>query len=78
MLDAATNASTSVIEAAEPARSPNYEFIRVSNMNPITAFLVFVLLAAAAGTGYLVNFYLGAALFVVAVLVGTSLKMANV
>ena len=47
-------------------------------MNPITAFLVFVFLVAAAGMGYFVNLYLGAAFFVVAVLVGTSLKMANV
>ena len=47
-------------------------------MNPITAFLVFVFLVAAAGMGYFVNPYLGAAFFVVAVLVGASLKMANV
>ena len=47
-------------------------------MNPITAFLVFAFLVAAAGMGYFVNLYLGAVFFVVAVLVGTSLKMANV
>jgi len=47
-------------------------------MNPITAFFVFAFLAAAAGVGYLVNPYLGAAFFVVAVLIGMSLKMANV
>ena len=47
-------------------------------MNPITSFLVFALLVAAAATGYFVHLYLGAAFFVVAVLVGTSLKMANV
>jgi regulator of protease activity HflC (stomatin/prohibitin superfamily) len=46
-------------------------------MNPITSFLVFVFLVSAACTGYLVNFYLGAALFLVAVAVGTSLRMAN-
>jgi regulator of protease activity HflC (stomatin/prohibitin superfamily) len=47
-------------------------------MNPITAFLVFVFLLAAAGFGYFVNPYLGAAFFVVAVVIGMSLKMANV
>jgi regulator of protease activity HflC (stomatin/prohibitin superfamily) len=47
-------------------------------MNPITAFLVFVLLAAALAVGYFGNPYLGAALFVAAVLIGMSLKMANV
>jgi regulator of protease activity HflC (stomatin/prohibitin superfamily) len=47
-------------------------------MNPITSFLVFVFLAAAAGMGYFVNPYLGAAFFVVAVVIGMSLKMANV
>src|SRR6185437_9242501 len=47
-------------------------------MNPITTFLVFVFLVAAAGIGYFVNPYLGAAFFVVAVVIGMSLKMANV
>jgi regulator of protease activity HflC (stomatin/prohibitin superfamily) len=47
-------------------------------MNPITAFLVFAFLVAAAGVGFYVNPYLGAAFFVVAVLIGMSLKMANV
>jgi regulator of protease activity HflC (stomatin/prohibitin superfamily) len=47
-------------------------------MNPITTFLVFAFLVAAAGMGYFVNLYLGAALFVVAMLIGMSLKMANV
>jgi hypothetical protein len=47
-------------------------------MNPITAFLVFVFAIAAAGSGYLDHLYLGAALFAVAVIIGASLKMANV
>jgi len=47
-------------------------------MNPITSFLVFAFLVAAAGMGYFVNPYLGAAFFVVAVVIGMSLKMANV
>jgi regulator of protease activity HflC (stomatin/prohibitin superfamily) len=47
-------------------------------MNPITTFLVFAFLVAAAGIGYFVNPYLGAAFFVVAVVIGMSLKMANV
>ncbi len=48
------------------------------SMNPITAFLVFVVLVAAAGAGYFVNLYLGVACFVIAVAIGMSLKMANV
>ena len=48
------------------------------SMNPITAFLVFVFLVAAAGAGYFVNLYLGVACFVIAVAIGMSLKMANV
>jgi regulator of protease activity HflC (stomatin/prohibitin superfamily) len=47
-------------------------------MNPITAFLVLAFLAAAVGVGYMVNPYLGAAFFVAAVVIGMSLKMANV
>ena len=47
-------------------------------MNPITAFLVFAFLIAAAGVGRFVNPYLGVALFAVAVVIGSSLKMANV
>jgi regulator of protease activity HflC (stomatin/prohibitin superfamily) len=47
-------------------------------MNPVTSFLVFVFVAAAIAVGYFVNPYLGAILFVVAVLIGMSLKMANV
>jgi regulator of protease activity HflC (stomatin/prohibitin superfamily) len=48
------------------------------NMNPITSFLVFVLLAVAVGTGYLVSPLLGIAFIVIAMLTGMSLKMANV
>ncbi len=47
-------------------------------MNPITSFLVFVLLAAALGAGHYVNPFAGAALGVAALAVGMSLKMANV
>ncbi len=50
----------------------------MKHMNPITAFLIFVFLVAAAGMGYFVNLYLGAAFFIVAVVIGMSLKMANV
>jgi regulator of protease activity HflC (stomatin/prohibitin superfamily) len=46
-------------------------------MNPITSFLVFVFLLAAMGVGYRFNPVLGAALLVIAVLIGMSLKMAN-
>jgi regulator of protease activity HflC (stomatin/prohibitin superfamily) len=47
-------------------------------MNPITGFLVFVLVVAGFATGYYLNPYLGAALFAAAAVVGASLKMANV
>jgi regulator of protease activity HflC (stomatin/prohibitin superfamily) len=47
-------------------------------MNSITAFLVFVFVVAGFAVGYLVNPYLGFALFVAAVVISTSLKMANV
>jgi hypothetical protein len=78
MIDATTESNSTVIGAARQPRSSNSEFIKVSNMNPITSFLVFALLVAAAGTGYYVHLSLGAAFFVAAVLVGASLKMANV
>jgi regulator of protease activity HflC (stomatin/prohibitin superfamily) len=78
MIDATSSPIASLIDAAGRNRPTNSAFIKVSQMNPITSFLVFALLVAAAATGYFVHLYLGAAFFVVAVLVGTSLKMANV
>jgi regulator of protease activity HflC (stomatin/prohibitin superfamily) len=47
-------------------------------MNPITSFLVFVLVVAGFGIGYRVNLYVGGTLLVLAALVSASLKMANV
>jgi regulator of protease activity HflC (stomatin/prohibitin superfamily) len=47
-------------------------------MNPITSFLVFVLVLAGLATGLWVNLYLALPLFAVAAIVATSLKMANV
>ena len=47
-------------------------------MNPITAFLVFVCLAGAAATFIWGHFYMAYAGIVAAVLIGLSLKMANV
>jgi len=47
-------------------------------MNPITSFLVFACLIAAGAVGFFVSPFFGAALFVVAVVIGSSLKMANV
>ena len=47
-------------------------------MNPLTSFLVLAFLAAAVAAGYWVNLYVGIALFVAGVLIGSSLKMANV
>jgi regulator of protease activity HflC (stomatin/prohibitin superfamily) len=57
--------------------TPIYD-LKAPNMNPLTAFLVFVSLAAAAATGLWVNLYIAGALFIVAVLIAMSLKMANV
>ncbi len=47
-------------------------------MNPITAFLVVLFMAIGALVGGFVNLYLGAACVAVALLIGMSLKMANV
>src|SRR5579862_3662172 len=47
-------------------------------MNPITSFLVFVLVVGGVAVGYRENLYLGIVLIAVALIVGASLKMANV
>ena len=47
-------------------------------MNPITTFLVFVLILAGLATGQWVNLYLSLPFFVAAAIVAASLKMANV
>jgi regulator of protease activity HflC (stomatin/prohibitin superfamily) len=47
-------------------------------MNPITSFVVFVLVAAGLAIGYLVNPFVGLAFFLAAALISASLKMANV
>ena len=47
-------------------------------MNPITSFLVFVLVAAGLLIGYRENLYFGVALLVVAAIVAAALRMANV
>ena len=46
-------------------------------MNPITAFLVFVLILAGLATGQWVNLYLALPFFAAAAIVAVSLKMAN-
>ena len=46
-------------------------------MNPITSFLVFILLLGGLAAGYWVNPYLAPAFFIVAMIVAVSLKMAN-
>src|SRR5690348_2927586 len=46
-------------------------------MNPITSFLVFALLVCGVAVGYWENRYLGIALIALALVVATSLKMAN-
>lgn len=47
-------------------------------MNPITSFLVFACLVAGIAVGYFVNPYAGFALLAAGVVIGMSLKMANV
>jgi len=47
-------------------------------MNPITAFLVFVLVLAGLATGQWLNLYLALPFFAAAAIVAASLKMANV
>jgi regulator of protease activity HflC (stomatin/prohibitin superfamily) len=47
-------------------------------MNPITSFLVFALVVCGVAVGYWESLYLGIALIAVALVVATSLKMANV
>jgi regulator of protease activity HflC (stomatin/prohibitin superfamily) len=47
-------------------------------MNPITSFLVLVLVVAGFATGYAGHLYLGITLLAAAVIVSASLKMANV
>jgi len=47
-------------------------------MNPITSFLVFVLVVGGVALGYRENLYLGIVFIAVALIVATSLKMANV
>jgi regulator of protease activity HflC (stomatin/prohibitin superfamily) len=47
-------------------------------MNPVTSFLVFICIVAAFAVGYLVNPRLAFVFLAVAVLIGMSLKMANV
>jgi regulator of protease activity HflC (stomatin/prohibitin superfamily) len=47
-------------------------------MNPITSFLVLILVVAGLAVGYTENLYIGVALLVLAAIVSASLKMANV
>ena len=47
-------------------------------MNPVTSFLMLACLAAACAVGYWVNLYLGLVLLAVGLVIGSSLKMANV
>jgi hypothetical protein len=47
-------------------------------MNPVTSFLVFVCILAAAAVGYLVDPYLALAFLAAGALIASSLKMANV
>ncbi|WP_298220155.1 slipin family protein [Halothiobacillus sp.] len=47
-------------------------------MNPVTSFLVFACVLAGLAIGNWVNFYLALVFFAVAIVIGLSLKMANV
>jgi regulator of protease activity HflC (stomatin/prohibitin superfamily) len=59
----------------------NFEILKqiqgTIQMNPITSFLVFVLILAGLAAGNWVNAYLALAFFAVAVVIAMSLKMAN-
>ncbi len=67
-----------MIDAATASRSNDYDFIKASTINPITAFLVFVCAAGGAASAFWGNIYVASALFALALLVALSLKMANV
>ena len=47
-------------------------------MNAVTSFLVFACVVAGLAVGYFVNLYLGFAFFIAAILIASSLKMADV
>ena len=47
-------------------------------MNPVTSFLVFACVLAGLAIGNWVNFYLALVFFAAAIVIGMSLKMANV
>src|SRR5476651_2697336 len=66
------------------ARRPRYKRASLlcaqtkgNSMKPITSFLSFALLFAGVAAGQFVNFYLGAALVLAAIITAMSLKMAN-
>src|SRR6185437_10697357 len=59
---------------AAPHTAPN----GLTSMTPVTSALVFICIVAAFAVGYFINPYLGFALFAAGVLIGMSLKMANV
>jgi len=54
------------------------DLIKAPGMNPITAFLVFVCIAAAAASAFWMNLYAASVWVAAAVLLALSLKMANV
>jgi regulator of protease activity HflC (stomatin/prohibitin superfamily) len=67
-----------MIDSMARSRATEYDLIKAPNMNPITVFLVFVCAAAAAATGFWINFYVAGAFVAAAVLIALSLNMANV
>jgi len=66
-----------LVIATRDSRADN-PTIQASNMNPITAFLVFVCIIASVGTAYWGNLYLAMVFAAAAVVIALSLKMANV
>src|ERR1700677_4310540 len=67
-----------MIDSTRRVRQIEQYSIRTSTMNPITAFLAFLCVAACAATAFWTNIYFALPFIAVAALVVSSLKMANV
>jgi regulator of protease activity HflC (stomatin/prohibitin superfamily) len=67
-----------MIDSTRRARQIEQYSIKVPTMNPIAAFLAFLCVAASAATAFWTNIYFALPFLVVAALIASSLKMANV
>jgi regulator of protease activity HflC (stomatin/prohibitin superfamily) len=64
--------------APPPVQNISFGSFKVPTMNPITAFLVFACIAAGAGMAFWNHVYMAPVFVAAAVVIGLSLKMANV